>query len=264
MKLVLVPSAQGSLERNLGCEDAPKLLARELRKAVPDFDIETEEAGVIPANIEETDESIFRTAKRVLGKKPVIFLGGDHSITYSIFRAFSGRFGAENSALLMFDAHPDCVQFFKPLSHEDFVRGLVKEGLVGREHILMAGTRKIDKLEKAWLEKNRIKTLSAAQIRKNLAKAKEGLSEFAGMGSIRNLYITIDIDVLDPPEAPGTGCPEKNGLSERELLELLDVAMESGRTKAVDLVEVNPRLDSEGKTLGLALRVLENALNRFG
>jgi len=266
MKLVLVPSEQGSLGRNIGCREAPKILAKELAKAVPDFDFEPVEAKVVPADIEKTDENIFRAAKRVLGKgeKPAIFLGGDHSITYSIFRAFSARFGTKKSALLMFDAHPDCVQFFKPLSHEDFVRGLVKERLIKKENILMAGTRKVHRLEREWLGKNKIKVLRAPRIRKNPVKAKEYLSEFLAGESIKDLYITIDIDALDPAEAPGTGCREKNGLHEQELLGLLETALESGKTRAMDLVEVNPRTDCEGKTVSLAVRVLEKALNLVG
>ncbi|MBU0662611.1 MAG: arginase family protein [Candidatus Diapherotrites archaeon] len=261
MRLVLVPSSQGSLGKNIGCEHAPEILSRELEDSLADLDLDVVKACVVPSDIERTDENIYKSAKEALGLGRAVFLGGDHSITYPIFRAFSEKFGANGAALLMFDAHPDCVQFFKPLSHEDFVQGLVKERMVRAENIFMMGVRKIHAKEMMWLEKNKIKRISSRAVRANLEKAKQKMCEFLQGKGIENLYITIDIDVLDPEESAGTGYLEKDGLSKRALMELLEAALESGKARAVDIVEVNPKKDAGGKTQRAAIELLEKSLN---
>ena len=117
MLLVKVPSSQGSLEKNLGCELAPDLLTQGLQGV--------DEVEVVQNDIVETDKRIYEKALSTFPQK-AIFLGGDHSITYSLFKAFSEKF--QNPSLIVFDAHPDAMKGIKPVSHEDMNRELIEDG----------------------------------------------------------------------------------------------------------------------------------------
>ncbi|MCR4336018.1 MAG: arginase family protein [archaeon] len=247
MKLVKVPSSQGSLEKNLGCELAPEILCGKKAESV----------NVIPNDLESTDENIYSKAKEIINEKPV-FVGGDHSITYSLFKAFSENFS--NASLIIFDAHADCTSFFKPVSHEDMNKVLIEEGLLEKERLLIIGIRKIWAEEKPFLEKNKIQLISAQEIHNDLEKTKIQLQEF--VSKQKNIYLSFDIDALDPSIAPGTGYLEENGLTEKETFELLQTVLDSKKVKATDLVEINPKLDEDGKTIIIGKRILKKLVEQ--
>ncbi len=247
MKLVSVPSDQGNLDKNKGCSQAPgQILGGR----------EFEEVQVVPANFEETDQVIYERAKEVLGRERALFVGGDHSISYALVKAFSET-SKGKKALVVFDAHPDCVQFFKPLSHEDWVQGVVEEGFVEAENLMIVGVRKVHELERKYLKKKGVRVLSAVEVKSAGGQARDKLLQLIALSE--EIYVSVDIDVFDPSIAPGTGCLEKNGLLEREFFGLFEPLLDSGKVRAIDLVEVNPAKDS-GKTLGLAKRIVERAV----
>lgn len=240
MRVVLVPSSQGALGKNDGCEKAPQAIAEAV---VPNY----ESVSVVPNNLEETNEKILEKA----GQHPqALFIGGDHSVTYPLFKAFAENFKGKKAGLLCFDAHADCAQYFLPPSHEDWLRVLVEEGLVEAENVLFIGVRKVFDVEKDWLEKTPV----------NFFAGKNSLKKF--LESVDALYLSIDIDAFDPSIAPGTGYLEKKGLGKEEFFVLLSQIMSSRKVKAVDLVEVNPEKDVEGKTVRLA-REITLFLTRF-
>ena len=240
--LIKVPSSQGSLDKNLGSELTPEILCKGK---------EAETVNVVQSDIEATDEAIYSKAKEVIQKKPV-FIGGDHSITYSLFKAFSENF--ENASLIIFDAHADCTSFFKPVSHEDMNKVLIEEGLLEKERLLIIGIRKIYPEEEPFLKEKNISLLTAKEIHENLKNAKEKLQKF--LEQQKNIYVSFDIDGLDPSIAPGTGYCEPNGLNEQETFDLLEQVLDSGKVKASDLVEINPKMDKEGKTVSVGKRIL--------
>lgn len=242
MKLIKIPSSQGSLEKNLGCELAPELLCKEK---------ESELIKVIQSDIEATDSNIYSKAKEVVKEKP-IFVGGDHSITYTLFKAFSENF--PEASLIIFDAHADSTSFFKPVSHEDMNKVLIEEGILEKERLLIIGIRKIWDEEKPFLEKNKIQLLSSEEIHSDFKEAREKLREF--LSKQKNIYVSFDIDALDPSIAPGTGYREENGLTEQESFDFLEMILGSGKVKAGDLVEINPNLDEKGKTLEIGKKIL--------
>src|SRR3989344_6347135 len=123
MKIVKVFSSQGSLGKNIGCEKAPDFILNELKKINHKI-IDVSEVKINKNNIDETNKNIEK-------KEGDIFLGGDHSITYSLFKGFAKK--NENYGLLIFDAHPDCALYIKSVSHEDFVRKLVDEGILDKK-----------------------------------------------------------------------------------------------------------------------------------
>lgn len=233
MKAFLIPYSGGSLGKNSGTEKAPEILGRLFREKkevyVPSF---------------ESLKYIEKNAK--FGKKTV-FLGGDHSITYALFKSFAKKY--INHKLLWFDAHADCMHYWKAVSHEDVVKCLVEENVLNPKNVLMIGVRKKHKIEEDFLKKKKIKFFSC----KNRKEIEEELKKFVSRG---NTYLSLDIDVLDYDLVPGTGYREKKGFKERELLSFLETAL-NGRVKAVDLVEVNPLKDRSKRTLKAAERILK-------
>ena len=240
MKIFLVPSGQGSLGKNEGSTKAPQAIVEDV---VPNF----ESVAVVPNNLEETNEKIFEKAKVF---PQALFLGGDHSITYPLFKAFAENFKGKKLGLLCFDAHADCAQNFSPPSHEDWLRVLVEEKTIPPEKAFFIGVRKVFDVEKEWLDKNPIKFF----------EGKDSLKKF--LEGVDVVYLSIDIDVFDPSLAPGTHYTEKDGLKKEEFFELLSQAMSSRKVKTVDLVEVNPEKDVEEKTVKLA-REITLFLTRF-
>src|SRR3989338_153377 len=254
MLIVKIPSEQGSLGKNSGCAEAPDIILNRLGKQNVKFNIG--EIPVFENDIIATDESIYKGAKRILGKKPV-FIGGDHSITYALFRAFSEVYGAKNSALVVFDAHADATQIFKPVSHEDMNRVLIEEGILKRQNLLLVGLRKIWEQEAEWLREKKINVIRAVEVRKNIENAISRIGEFAKNPEIKSIYISVDADVFDPEIMPATGYLEEKGLNESEFFTLLDALQKSGKIKAADFVEYNPRKDINENGLKVIVKILK-------
>lgn len=239
MKIVKIPSSQGSLGKNIGCEKAPDFILHELENK--NFIID--EVKVNPNNIDETNKNI----EKVSGD---IFLGGDHSITYSLFKGFAKE--KKDCGLLIFDAHPDCALYVKSISHEDFVRKLVDEGILDKKNLVYIGVRKSGKVEKEFLKK--VKTISVEEVESSPEKTAELLIDF--FNKFKEVYMSIDIDVLDPTFAPGTGYLEPAGLNMKELLYLISKLKSLRNLKRIDLVEVNPDKDVNLITVKNAARIL--------
>ena len=125
MKFVAVKSCQGSLGKNKGTELAPDLVLKGINKS--------------DLNIPNND--IIKTAEILEKADGDFFVGGDHSITYGLFKGFVKKF--KNSGLIVFDAHPDCVNNFSPPTHEDFIRVLVEENVVKPENIVLICLSKV-------------------------------------------------------------------------------------------------------------------------
>ncbi len=251
MKIIKIPSSQGSLDKNLGCENAPEILCGELG-------IDGEEVKVISSDIETTDKNVYTKAKEVIGKKP-FFIGGDHSITYSLFKAFSENF--ENSSLIVFDAHADAMKGIKPVSHEDMNRELIDDKLLEKEKLLLVGVRKIWEQEQEFLEENNVQKINSREILGDFENAKNELKNFVSKQN--HIYLSVDLDVLDPKIFPATGYLEKRGLSVEQLLELIGVVFSSGKVGAADLVEFNPEKDEDGKGLIAAKKVAKKIIQSF-
>jgi agmatinase len=242
MITVKVPSEQGSLQKNIGCALAPDFLVSKLG-------LEAQAVDVVSTDIEETDRRIYAKAKELFnsGELP-LFIGGDHSITYPIFSAFSEKFGPKNVSLIVFDAHLDACQSFKPVSHEDMNRVLIEEKKLLPQNLLISDGRAIYPQEVDFLEKYDI-------IR---TKSLEGVRDFVGRA--KNVYLSIDIDAFDPEVAPGTGYLEKDGLSWEDFEKLAGALLESGKVRGADFVEFNPKKDPDRKTFELSQRILKKII----
>ena len=171
------------------------------------------------------------------------FLGGDHSISYSTAKAFFDYckdFGKE-PCLIIFDAHVDCMESVKEPTHEEWLRKLIEKGFP-TENILIIGARNVDKSEIQFMKENKIKQISINSILEDIDNIADTIMEFSNG---KDLYVSIDIDVVDPAFAPAVAYPEVGGLTSRQFLYLIQRIRKVKTLKAVDIVEINSEKDKE-------------------
>ena len=196
-----------------------------------------------PFDIKEAVDQIETAAAELLaGAAHLLAIGGDHTIAYPLLRVTRQRFGPV--ALVHFDAHLDTWQtyFGAPLTHGTPFRRAAEEGLFLEEHSMHVGVRgplyaPSDLEEDAELG---FRTVSAMEVERIgidgvVAAIRERVQD-------RPVYASIDIDVLDPAHAPGTGTPEAGGLTSREVLGILR-GLAGARLVGADVVEVAPAYD---------------------
>ncbi len=250
MKIVKVATSQGSLGKNIGTEKAPDKIVENLKNIFlneqgKSLTYEIDEIKINKHNIEETNENIFE-------KEGDIFIGGDHSITYTLFKALAQK--TKNPGIVMFDAHPDCENNFTPPSHEDFIQVLIQEGILKKENIILVGIRNIDRKEQQYIKENRIKCYPMKDLRGNIEESCDTIMELARQFDV--LYISIDIDVVDPGQAPGTGYIEPAGMEARDLIYFIQRLKLLKNLKRADIVEVNPDKDINEMTTKLAAKII--------
>jgi formiminoglutamase len=257
--VIKIPSSQGGLGKADGSELAPDKIQEQLKDLFAAEDgtekeFEFDNVNIIDSNIEETNKNIYEKAKQVLSKKP-IFIGGDHSITYSLVRAFSEEFKGQNNGIIIFDAHPDAENDFMPPTQEDLLPAMVKQDMIKPQNIILVGTRNWDKKEIEFLEQNKIKYFNMDEIsEKGIKQISEELNKI--VKTFDNLYISIDIDVLDPAFAPGTGYIEPAGLTTRESLYILQSIKQLNNIKSIDIMEINPKKDVNNMTSKVGAKLL--------
>lgn len=185
------------------------------------------------------------TSELIKKEKQIIILGGEHSITLGTYTAFPKETG-----YIVFDAHYDLRDEYADtkLSHAAYLRRIIEKQ--GSEKIIHVGARSFVKEELAFKEENKIKTISDWDIRHGNGPklVKEAVSVFD------KLYVSIDLDVLDPAFAPGVGNPEAVGITSRELYSMIS-ALNEKKISAADIVELCPPFDN-GATSSMAARLM--------
>ena len=184
------------------------------------------------------------------GKIPVM-IGGEHLVTLGAVRAAAKRYSG--MAIVHFDAHADLRDDYmgETLSHATVMRRVWD--ILGDGSIFQFGIRSGSKAEFEWardrVSTERFKTL-------NVEKSAEIISG-------RPLYVTVDLDVLDPSEFPGTGTPEAGGLSFAELLDAL-MKLSGKNIIGFDVCELSPHYDTSGVSNAAACKILREMLIAFG
>ncbi|MFH1455870.1 MAG: arginase family protein [archaeon] len=250
--IVKIKSSQGAMHKQ-GSDEAPDKIVECLKQIYANengwiINEEIKEIEINKNNIEETNDNIEQFSE----KHDAIFLGGDHSITYPLFKGFAKR--NKNAGLVIFDAHPDCVNNFTPPTHEDFVKVLVAEGIVQPQNIILVGLRNWHRKEIEFLKEKKIKYFTMKQLFNDLNEVGSSIMELAR--EFESLYLSIDIDVIDPAFAPGTGHCEPGGLTSREFLSFIQRFKLLKNLKSVDIVEVNPSKDVNDMTSKLAAKII--------
>ncbi|RSD08570.1 agmatinase [Amycolatopsis eburnea] len=226
--------------------------SRLLRPYHPELDIspfeekQVVDAGDIavnPFNIGEAIETLQQEAEALQADGTrLVTVGGDHTIALPLLRAAAKKHGPV--ALLHFDAHLDTwdTYFGEPYTHGTPFRRASEEGILDTSALSHVGTRG-PLYGKRDLEEDRrlgfgIVT-SGDVLRRGVTETVDALRQRIGD---RPLYVSVDIDVLDPAHAPGTGTPEAGGMTSRELLEILRGLRDLNLVGA-DVVELAPAYD---------------------
>jgi agmatinase len=205
--------------------------------------VDAGDIAVNPFNIGEAIETLQQEAEALQANGTrLVTVGGDHTIALPLLRAAAKQHGPV--ALLHFDAHLDTwdTYFGEPYTHGTPFRRASEEGILDTSALSHVGTRG-PLYGKRDLEEDRrlgfgIVT-SGDVLRRGVAETVDALRQRIGD---RPLYVSVDIDVLDPAHAPGTGTPEAGGMTSRELLEILRGLRDLNLIGA-DVVELAPAYD---------------------
>ena len=181
--------------------------------------------------------------------KPIIVLGGEHLLTLGSYMSFPKQTG-----YVVFDAHYDLRDEYAntKLSHAAYLRRIVEKR--GADNIIHVGARSFVKEELEFLTKNKINSISDKEIR--LGNAARLLKD--AVSSFDELYVSIDLDVVDPAFAPGVGNPEAVGITSRELYDMI-ISLEDKKIIGTDVVELNPSFDN-GSTASLAAKMISTII----
>lgn len=209
---------------------------------------------VTPTGILETGERIEKIVRKIRrdGKLPFL-LGGEHTLTL-----FSTR-TLDNAFVIQLDAHRDLRDEYMGdrVCHATVVRRILDR--VPAERVIQLGVRSWSKEEEEWLKSRALRAYTPEEISRDLEGVLKDVERSVGSGS---LYLTIDLDVLDPAFAPAVGTPEPGGLSVAEVLKI--VRRLSGLNLAgVDIVELVPPYDN-GNTAFVAARIAYEILAAWG
>jgi agmatinase len=203
-------------------------------------------------NVPESLNRIEAVAARILadGKLPLM-LGGEHLVSYPVIKAVADRF--PGLAVLHFDAHADLRSDYlgESLSHATVMRKVAE--LIGGRNLFQFGIRSGTRDEFAYARQHT--NLYVDQILEPLPE----VCQFLGN---RPVYVSLDIDVVDPAYAPGTGTPEPGGCSAVEILRAVH-QLEKLNVVGFDLVEVAPVYDQNDRTSLLAAKIVREALLSF-
>jgi len=236
-------------EVSIGLEEYSPYLDRELEE-VKYFD-----AGDIPLPfgnpqrslnmIEEYIDQLLAADKFPLG------MGGEHLVSWPVMKAMYKKY--PDLAIIHMDAHTDLREEYEgePLSHSTPIRKVAE--LIGPENVYSFGIRSGMKEEFQWAKENGMH-ISKFEV---LEPLKEILPKLAG----RPVYVTIDIDVLDPAHAPGTGTVDAGGITSKELLASIHAIAKSDlRIVGGDLVEVAPIYDPSEQTANTASKLIREMI----
>ncbi len=243
----------GGVSFRAGAKDGPEAL-REITytiapttEAFESFEgINVVDLGDVPG---KSRDELFASAEKIThdtvkAGKFFVMIGGDHSVTIPVHRGIDNALD-EPFGIIHIDAHFDLCSEMNGdvLSHGSTERrALELKNISGAESLFFLGIRSVETQELEFIRENNINCLSAKDmseigIEAVISKVKD---HFEGY---KNIYITLDIDCLDPAYAPGTGTPQFGGLTPRELLTLLRGLFDLPII-GMDIVEIAPKLDN--------------------
>jgi arginase len=207
------------------------------------------DAGDLEFSSDHAFAAIERAVGELLDKGQVpVCLGGDHSITYPIVRAFGKRFA--DLTLVHFDAHPDLYEEFEGnrYSHACPFARIMEEGLVKR--LIQVGIRTMNTHQRQQADRFGVEVVEMRE-----------LPAFERLKLDGPVYVSFDIDVLDPAFAPGISHREPGGMSVREAVAHLHAI--TGDIVGADLVEFNPKQDASHLTAMVCAKVLKEILGKM-
>ncbi|CAN5842411.1 MAG: agmatinase [Actinobacteria bacterium] len=223
---------------------------------------------VVPGQVELSLERIIATVEKVTaaGKIPVV-LGGDHTVTFANATGVTNVLGAGEIAVVHFDAHADTgvSQNGTLYGHGTPMRRLIESGAVPGPRFVQIGLRGYwpEPEVMAWMKEQGMRSYLMNEIEeRGLKTVVDEAVEYSIAGGAKGVFISIDIDVVDPGFAPGTGTPEPGGLTSRQLMDTVRRLARELPVVGADVVEVAPGYDGPGEiTAYLANRIVLELLN---
>jgi agmatinase len=199
-------------------------------------DVDCASGGDPFSHIEEAISRILKSDVR-----PIV-LGGDHSITYPVIRAFVKRFDDLN--IFQFDAHPDLYEELDGdrCSHACPFARIMEERLIAR--LVQVGVRTMNDHQRSQAEKFGVEVIEMRQLGEGFTLTFDS-----------PLYISFDMDALDPAFAPGVSHYEPGGLSTRQVINMIHAL--DAKVVGADIVELNPRRDPLGITAVAAAKIVK-------
>lgn len=218
-----------------------------------DLEAETVIADLGDIEVSGSFEEVFlRIGNRIRGileKNAVpVLLGGDHSISYPSVKAFSQKH--RKLDVLHFDAHPDLYDelYGDRYSHACPFARIMEEGLA--EHLVQVGVRAATGQQRELARKYGVRMIEMKDIKEEIV-----------LNFSNPLYVSFDIDSLDPAFAPGASHHEPGGLSTRQVINIIHSL--NARIVGMDVVEVNPDRDNSGITASAAVKIIMEILGRI-
>jgi len=218
--------------------------------------------GDTALSLERLEGAVASVARS--GAVPVI-LGGDHTITFPDATGVARERGWGRVSLIHFDAHADTgdTQWGSLYGHGTPMRRLIESGAVRGDRFLQIGLRGYwpEPPTLAWMAEQRMRSFEMTEVvTRGLDAVLTEAFEIA-LDDCDAVFLSVDVDVVDPGMAPGTGTPEPGGLTSRQLLDAVRrIAMEMP-VAGIDVVEVSPPYDHAEVTGYLANRVVLEALS---
>jgi agmatinase len=228
--------------------------------------VDAGDAPVVPANLERGHEVIRRKVADVLssGAMPIV-LGGDHSITFPSASAVAEAVAPRRLGVVHFDAHADAANntWGVLASHGTPMRRLIESGAVDGRNFVQVGLRGYwpppPTLE--WMRQHEMRWHLMTEIEERGAEAVVADAISEALDGPEVIYLSVDIDVIDPGMAPGTGTPEPGGLLTRELLRAIRQVVGHVELAGMDVVEVSPAYDVSEVTAAAAHRCVLEAIS---
>jgi arginase len=206
-------------------------------------DIQINDDGDLPLNETADDDALITAAVAAIieGGGVPLCLGGDHSVTYPVVQAIAARYGA--ISILHFDAHPDIYHDFggNPRSHASPFARIMEAGLATR--LVQVGIRTANRHCREQADRFSVEMIEMKDFSVDRVPIIPG-----------PLYISLDIDALDPAFAPGVAHPEPGGLSVRDIIDVLH--RQTSSIVGADLVEYIPDRDQNGIIAIVAAKLL--------
>lgn len=203
---------------------------------------------------------VLEKMKTCNGKKFVFLLGGDHSVSILSQKAYR-QLRAGKRGIIHIDAHADICDYYNGshYSHACVNKRALENGY-STEDITMIGIRSYEVQEVDFLRENPVDIYSADEVKRVgahtiLEQLYQKYADYEG------IYLSFDIDAVDPAQAPGTGTPEAFGLSSETVRQLLEGIVANLPVDMMDIVEVSPPLDCNNITTWLALKYILEILH---
>jgi agmatinase len=228
--------------------------------------VDAGDAPVTPMDIDRAHAVIERKVFDVgrSGAVPIV-LGGDHSITFPSATAVARAVAPRTLGIVHFDAHADAANatWGNLRSHGTPMRRLIESGAVAGRNFVQIGLRGYwpgpETLE--WMREQGLRWHLMSEIEERGAEAVIADAIAEALDGPELIYLSVDIDVIDPGMAPGTGTPEPGGMLTRELLRAIRQVVGSVELAAMDVVEVAPPFDHAEVTAAAAHRCVLEAIS---